>query len=58
MVDFISARIKPMEIDYPRDLRDLRTNLFKQGEYDGNPSIPFVLKESYQLGNLIMLVKG
>ena len=27
-------------------------------EFDGNPSIPFVLKESNQLGNLNMLVKG
>ena len=55
MADFISARIKPMESDYPSDLR---TNLFKQGEYDGNPFIRFVLKESNQLGNLIMLVQG
>ena len=53
MADFISARIKPIESDYPRDLR---TNLFKQGEYDGNPTIPFVLKESNKLGNLTMLV--
>jgi len=55
MADFISARIKTMESDYPRDLR---TNVFKQGEYDGNPSIPFVLKESNLLGNLLMLVQG
>ena len=55
MADFISARIEPMESDYPRDLR---TNLFKQGEYEGDPSMPLNLETHINKGNHILKAKG
>ena len=55
MAAFILARIEPMKNYYPRDLR---TNLFQQGEYDGDPSMPLNFETQINKGNHILKAKG
>jgi len=55
MDDLISAIIEPnVEDDY---LTNLRSNLFQQGDDDGDPSIPLHLENQISQGNLSLLAE-